>query len=275
MLTDPDADYSTITTGLTKGMESAMGMFGKVTGLSYWNNFHKRVGARVSLARTMRSLKQGVTPGSKEATRLARMGISSEHFNTILEQFAKHGEEANGSYILNPHLWDKDASGALKALEGSILKDTDMAGVLTPSRGDIPIIVQKSEIAKMLFQFKTFASAATSKILLKAFDRRDSQALQGITVMVGLGMGVEALKQKMAGKELPEVDTKLVMQGITRSGLLGVMGDYTLGSLNAIYGGVSQRYAGRNLMGLYGGPALGTAETAANLTYLNYFQGMR
>lgn len=256
MLTDPDADYSKVATGLTKGMELVLHGFGKMTGLTYWNNFHKRIGAKVSLARTMRTLDSWAKTGkidAKEATRLNRLGIGQEHWKDLVSQMKQAGGgPIDGSYILNLPNWEK--TPALSALENSITRDSNMAGILVPTRGDLPLIVQESEIAKTMFQFKSFASAATGKITLKALDRRDAAALQGVIMMIGLGGAVHYIKDLQAGKD-PEITPQYIIgNGIVRSGLLGLMGDYTLGAASAMFGGVNTRYAGQNLWGIVAGP---------------------
>jgi len=94
---------------------------------------------------------------------------------------------------------------------------------------------------------------------------------------VGLGMMAYAIKEKDAGRELPDADnlTKWVVEGVDRSGLTSIGGDannilekVTRGRLgmNAITGDAPMsRYVSRNLAGAIAGPSFGAAMTAAQV----------
>ena len=121
---------------------------------------------------------------AKEGTRLARLGIDKEQWQTIIDQFNKWGDRESGSYILNLHNWDPEVQATREAFESAILKDVD-ATIVTPGRGDIPFAAQENELAKTILQFKSFQMAMTSKIILPGIQRHDAETIVGALALVG------------------------------------------------------------------------------------------
>lgn len=229
--------------------EQALSLFGRVTGLSHWNNFHKRLAGSVSSARTLRSVDNYSNLKQAEKERLAVLGIDGSMATRISDQFKRFGDKVDGSYISNVALWsDKEASDVFKA---SVLKDVDST-VITPGRGDISRLAQGSELGKTIFQFRSFSQGVTNKLLIPSLQRRDAAVVQGVVGLIGMGMAVYTIKQMINGKSPVTDPDKLIQEGLARSGVLGLVGD-TAFALNPFTS--SSRYAHRNIQSTLFGPS--------------------
>jgi hypothetical protein len=264
-LTDPDFRLGVRQSRLEKVADAASETFGKVTLMTYWNNMNKRLAGHMSAARTLRALGLTSTKRSaKESARLQQLGISDELGDRINAQFRKYGEIQDGSYIGNYHKWtDKEAK---KVFGQATLSDVDST-ILTPSRGDLPEAALSSELGKTIFQFKSFSSTATNKLLINGLQRRDAEVLQGVIGLIGLGAQTYIIKELVAGRD-PDTDIdKLLIEGINRSGVTGLFGDYVMGLSNAFLGTQgSSRYAGRSIEGLFLGPSADIIKDLAQAT---------
>jgi hypothetical protein len=101
--------------------------------------------------------------------------------------------------------------------------------------------------------------------------RRDAEVVQGMIGLIGMGAQTYVAKEMIAGRDpKTDIDTLLV-EGINRSGVTGLFGDYVMGLSNAFLGtqGTS-RYAGRSIEGLFLGPSADIvkelAQTGVNLS---------
>lgn len=257
VLTDGDFSKLSGKTRLDAIMDSTTDIFGKMTLNTYWTNMWKRQGAQVSSGRIFESIENFVKTGKikdKEVTRLAQLGISKDDLPKIWEQFEKYGQKYKGSYISDFASWDnkalRDRFGA------AILKEVDST-ILTPGRGDIPVVFQSNQLLKTVFQFKSFTAAATNKILLSALQRRDANTLMGLTMLASLGTLSYAVKEAIAGRDHSDEGFdfwagKFATEGIPRSGMAGLMGDATF-ALNPWI--ATGRYAGLNAQSYILGPS--------------------
>lgn len=252
-LTDPEFRIGVRQSKLEKAADTATDAFGKITLMTYWNNMHKRVAGHMSSARTFRSLAQGQKMKPKESLRLRQLGIDDAMAARISKQFKKYGQIEDGSYIGNYHKWtDKEA----KEVFGQATLSDVNSTILSPSRGDLPEAAIASELGKTIFQFKSFASTATNKLLISGIQRRDAEVLQGLIGLVSLGAQTYVIKEKIAGREANLEIDNLIREGISRSGVTGLFGDYVQGLSNAFLGTQgSSRYAGRSIEGMFLGPS--------------------
>jgi hypothetical protein len=252
-LTDPDFRIGVRRNKLEKTADSLSEAYGKLTLMTYWNNGHKRLAGHMATARTLRALSKGNKIDPKEALRLNQLGIDEAMGKRINQQFKKYGEIQDGSYIGNYSKWtDKEAK---EVFGQATLSDVDST-ILTPSRGDLPEAAISSELGKTIFQFKSFASTATSKLLINGLQRRDAEVLQGVIGLIGMGAMTYTVKEMIAGREPDTNIDNLIMEGINRSGITGLFGDYIMGISNAFLGTQgSSRYAGRSVEGLFLGPS--------------------
>ena len=268
-LTNPDYRFGRKQSKLAQGIDSTTRTFGKVTGLAYWNNFHKRLAGHVAEARLMRSLDKraaGETLSDKELRFLGEAGINPDMYKRIHGQFNKYGSRESGSFIANFKLW-KDAE-ARDIFAAAIRKHTDST-ILTPGKGDIPAVVQRSKFAQIIFQFKSFASTASNKIFVPALQRHDSEAMMGLFALMAAGATVGYLREDLiGGRKFDTSVDNLIQQGITRSGTLGLMGDavFTVGQKAGVLKNARQsRFGDRSISGMIGGPSAFLLEDAVGL----------
>lgn len=250
-ITDPNHTVGQGRSSFEKVSDAATSGFAKLTGMTHWNNFHKRLAGQVSSARTLRAIDKWSRTGKmneKEALRLSSLGIGPDSYKKIADNFKTHGQKSSGSYVGNYKHWDGETSRLFGA---ATLKDVDST-IITPGRGDIPRIVQETEIGKTIFQFKSFVASATNKVLLSGLQRRDKDVLTGFIGLLGLGAAAYTLKQKINGKKVDLSIESLLLEGFSRSGTGGLMGDAIIG-LNPWMN--SSRYAGLNAQGFLLGPS--------------------
>lgn len=233
-----------------KGFDSMTQLYGKISGMSYWNRLHKRVAGHMTADRIMKDLRKFDSLSPKERTFLARLGINKSMGQRIDGQVKRFGEVVDGVDIPNPHLWADEE--ARRVFGASILKRVDET-ILTPSAGDIPKIVQASEVGRTIFQFKSFAATAMNKLVLKGLQNRDANTVMGMIMLISMGAFAYAAKQKLKGKD-PDLSPEVLLQeGIARSGVMGLMGDF-LFATRLIPGLKSNKYAVQNLRSFFLGP---------------------
>lgn len=240
--------------------DATVQLFGKVSGLSYWNVAHKRLWARTSAARSIEDMLKWANTGKvsvKEKARLAALGLDQSDATYIKQMFDRGIiEDVKGVYVPNFDQWPDFAKA--QRFAKSVVSDVDST-IVTPGLGDIPIPIQKSEVLKTIFQFKSFSAAATNKILLSGLQRRDMTALIGFQTLVLMGAMGYVIRQLIQGKE-PESDIdKLIAEGVSRSGVLGLMGDYVM-ALNPH--AKSSRYSALNANSILLGPSASLAGDA-------------
>lgn len=257
-LTDPDFSYARVRSPFERKVDKATELFGRATFLTQFTGIGKRMAGRISVGRTMRVLQEWDKTGripQKEKVRLAKMGIGEDDYADIMSSFKQHGAETDGSFILGLDRWKPELR---ERVANAIITDVDST-ILTPGRGDVPFIAQRSEVGKTITQFKSFLFAATNKIAISGLQRRDSEALQGIVAMVIAGGFVSELKRLMGGREREDVGFKgttvddFLLNGIQHSGVGGIMAEAGF-ALNPWT--ENTRYVGTNAQSFLGGPSV-------------------
>ena len=168
----------------------------------------------------------------------------------------------DGTVINNLEQWvDLD----VKDIFGKHLLREVNSTIITPGLGDVPLFAQKSELGKTMFQFKSFSAAATNRVLLSGIQRTrqgDLNAAIGLIMLVHMGALTGLVKMTIAGREITDDDLayqKLLLDGIGRSGVSGLMGDMAIG-LNPWT--KTSRFAGAQGMGVLLGPTAGLMKDA-------------
>jgi hypothetical protein len=256
-----------------RGLKAGGDVFGKMTLMTQWNASMKQFSGVVIQDRVLADVVKWGNGTLKKAgiKRLASSGIDENGAKRIADQFEKYGD--GGSLNLsNAHLWDD--STAREVFSAAILKDVDRT-ILTPGVGEKPLWTT-GEAGKLVFQFKTFASAAHHKILIADLQYHDAAALNGFLMSVALGTLTYGLKQYTAGRPIETDSTKLIVESLDRSGAFGYFWDVnnmiekgTRGNfgVNPMVGGAPMsRYASRNMVGAMLGPSFGTGMDVFNVT---------
>lgn len=230
--------------------------FATSTGIKHWTSFQRRMAAQVASSDIIRL----VTKPSRtkaEIEKLASLGIGSADYDGIARQVNKHVQERNGSFISNLHLWEDNL--ATQKFKNAVQVQVEST-ILLPGEESLPFFVQKYPFAKLAFQFKSFSSAATGKIAISSLQRRDANMYMGITMLVVLGAVSGAVKKLVDGKD-DEISTEwddLVLDGLNRSGVLGLVGTTILDSGKNFFDSKSKRYAADNIESVFLGPSAGT-----------------
>lgn len=251
-------------------VHSASSNFAMVNLLTPWNHAMKQAAGFMTQDRTLDavlSVARGETTkrAAKELGRLADLGIDVDGARRIAAMFDQFGDTRRARFkIANTDLWTDRR--AVELFRGSTTKEVDRV-IVTPGIGDKPLIMS-GPVGQTFFQYKSFAVAATQRVLVSGLQQRDAAFANGLLVTVGLGMMVYAAKQGLAGKELADDPATWIREGVDRSGTTGVLTDFAnildkvnLGPSRLL--GIEQpsRYASRNALQSVAGPTFGLAQT--------------
>lgn len=245
-----------------KPLQGVKSYYARATGLPYWNEAGRRFSAVTSANKIVRQLKNVQKTGkiSQEArTALAQAGIGEADYKMLLKQVNKYVTEHDGSYYINPSLWrDKKA---LAKLNDAIQMDVDTS-IVRPGIETNPIFAQKHMLGKLIWQFKSFATASTSRIFLSGLQRRDATVVAALTMLVGMGMLQERARYQLSvlagNTDIPEPSTEeLLMAGFSRSGVLGLLGTTALDLGRIAKNPRSSMYTGKFALGQLFGPSIG------------------
>ena len=150
---------------------------------------------------------------------------------------------------------------------GALRQETNRV-IVTP--GQEKQIVMSTQMGQTLFQFKSFIMSAQNRIMLAGLQKQDANLYQGLVTMMGLGMMTYIFKQWNAGREVNYDIENLIIEGIDRTGVLGVLmevnntlekvsgNNFCLRSLADVTT-TSSRQAGRSVIESLVGPSFGTA----------------
>lgn len=243
-----------------RSWDAAGNFFAHATGIQWWTSSLRRMTGQVAAAGLIRKIQSGKIT-QKEMAEMASIGIDKSRIPALKKQIDKYAEEVNGSYMMNLHLWDDE--GAKKAMSDAVQTQVE-SSILKPGKGDLPFAVQSSQAIKMLFQFKAFMSGATGKITISGLQRRDARALQGLFALIFMGMMTAVIKDKMAGRETSDDPVELLIDGISRSGVAGLIGTTAIDIGLNLWNDKTRRFGG-NLASALLGPSVSQAFQAEDL----------
>lgn len=258
---------STQPTFFAKAMDSMVQSYGNVTLMNQWNDLQQVIAGTMSINRSLKAIEAGVNGrlSKAEATRLAKLGISENEFKHIHDMWREAGGIDEGTYFANWTKWDantKERANALQAFQRSVAREIDSI-VIVPGLGDKPLFAQEN-LGKLLFQFKSFAFAATNKIFFSGMQRtHDINMYQGMVTMLALGALSYVTTQVLRGNDNIDLSFKtLAKEAIDRSGLIGIGAEvYNLAEKAGLgFGENVSRYQSRGLWGALLGPTTGAVE---------------
>ena len=275
-LADVTDDFSRHTM-IERGLGAASDTMGMVSVMAPWNTGFKQMTAVVSMNRMIRGIDAEIagTISEGERTYLRQNYIGKEEGLAIRKMLDKNGDVEDGVQMPNALKW-KDRN-AYDVFQAALNRDVDRT-IVTPGL-DKPLMATGSEVGHHVFQFKSFAIAATQRIMLSGLQQKDMAALNGMLFAVSLGMASAAFKMwdSGRGKELKDwTIEKWIAEGIDRSGVTGwlfeannMIEKATRGNVgvSALTGGKQMsRYASRNLSRALLGPTAGTLDLMASVT---------
>lgn len=251
-------DFSKGGTAFERGVRTAAQKFSSINLMNHWTSGVKQLHAVVTQTRLIDELTKG-----KYDPRLSQLGIDENTAQSIASQMKKHSRSVDGVKIANADAWEnQELAGIWRA---AIRNESDRV-VIVP--GQEKPLFMSTEMGKTIFQFKTFMLSATQRIMIGGLQGRDAHFMQGMLGLVSLGMMSYAFKQWDAGREITDDPAALVVEGIDRSGMLGILMEMnnTLEKISSNnYGmrpilGVSapaSRYASRSVAESAVGPTFG------------------
>ena len=251
-----------------RGLGTISDTFGMVSLMAPWNTAAKQITGAVSHARMIKAMRNEAagTISKKEIEYLRSSFIDKRSGKAILKQIDRHGSKEGGMEFSNALKWDDQE--AYTIFQSGLGRDIERT-IITPGQ-DIPLWAS-TPIGKVMFQFKSFAVAATQRMLLSGLQQSDIAAMNGLMLSIALGGLSYAAKEADAGREVAnplENPEKWILEGIDRSGATGwlfeahnIIEKATRGHI-----GVGQffgkqpmsRYASRNMFSAAFGPSAGT-----------------
>jgi len=233
----------------------AANLFTRVTGMATWNSSLKFLASALQQDEILRAAIRG-NASHRKLSQLAQIGISPSDLPKIAKQFEKHGE-TDGLRRARTDLWD-DKELALK-YEASILKSADIA-VLTKGVGDTPLFMS-SELAKTIFQFKSFGMAAINRLIIpvaQGLQRRDLAVANGLMAMLALGYLRHAAKSWNSGQEIETSPGAVMREAIDGAGLTTYLMDPYDVAAGILELPRASRYQDRGWLETAAGPNAGT-----------------
>lgn len=209
-------DYTQGGTAVERGLRSAANKFGKINFLDHWTAGMKQLHAVTMQTSIFDGLQKG-----KFDKRLARLGIDEESAKSMWAQVQKHGAKQNGVWITNAKNWDRPE---LERMWGAAVRKESDRVIVLPGQ-EKPLFMSR-EMGKTFGQFRSFILSATQRVLIAGLQGQDHNAIGGFAALTGMGMFTYYLKQQIAGREVSEDPAVWIMEGMDRSGVLGVMGEF-------------------------------------------------
>lgn len=231
-----------------------------------WNDFMKGFSSVVTQQRMTGAIKDliGGKISSSDKTYLAFLGIGEQEAKGIVKMLDQFSYKEKNLLVANTEKWtDLEAK---RIYRNALNTDVDRT-IVSMGAGDIPLWMN-TEMGKVIGQFKSFAFASTQQILIGRLQQKDLAALTGFAGAVAMGMFSFYLKRTIQGKELPDDPNVWLVEGIDRSGYLGIMSEFTniankvsRGSLSV--GATPSRYASRNIAASLAGPSVSLIDDSA------------
>ncbi|MCP4108320.1 MAG: hypothetical protein GY749_22720 [Desulfobacteraceae bacterium] len=261
-------------------MSNASNIFSKATGLGYWNDTWKGIGAVITQNRIIRNSLAGGYKNLDEFERpyMAMLKINENMSERIAKSYKTHGTKDGSAFVANTHLWDD--TEARRVYAAALNLDVDRT-IVTPGVADRPLFT-RSNLGKLTFQFKSFGLASHQKILITGLQERPHRLAEMVVGATGLGMMIAYLKFIERGdtekaEALLQNPGLWIADGFDRTGIASVPFDISntmekLGSPIGIKSGLQKlagderkgldvsRYASRNKTGAIGGPWIGAIE---------------
>jgi len=255
-------------------LDNGVKLMSKINLMPLWNDANKSFAGVISQQRIINESinwsKQAIKQNDR--TYLSFLGIGEDEAKIINEQINKFGYKDGNLWVANTKNWDN--AEAVFNFRNALNTDIERT-IVSLGAGDIPLFMN-TEVGKTIGQFKSFAFASTQQVLIARLQQKDMAALSGFISAISLGMLVYYLKTIGAGKELSQDPNKWIIEGIDRSGYLGILMEVNnisekvtggkVGVNALIDGEVMSRYASRNITSTLIGPTAGQVSDATSIS---------
>jgi hypothetical protein len=239
-------------------------------------NAAKRMAGRVAMGSLLRAAKADAEgkATAKQITALRASNIDASMSRRIWEQFTtpEGGNVVDGVYISNAANWTDEQ--AKLHFTAALARDVERA-VVTP--GAEKPLWMSTNVGSLLGQYKSFTLAATNKILIANLQKSDAQSLQGLVAAVAFGVLSYRVSTLLRGQEMHDRPQDIIKEGISRSGVLGILEEANMFSAKATRGQVDiyrligadkplSRNVNRTILSSILGPTAGKIENVAKAT---------
>jgi hypothetical protein len=201
----------------TQVENKVMDVFGKASGMHYLVDISRKAGSYLAEHRITKDIANYNSLSDAEKTYLASIHIGEKEAKAIAAQVEKYGDKETG--IANYASW---TDGNAKMTMVAAMNKEIRTNVPAAGKGDITFLANRLQAGKSIMQFTNFFSAVTSKVLINGMQRRDANVLQGVIAITTLGSLSYIIKSKLAGKEPDMSPNNLILEGLARSGLIGL-----------------------------------------------------
>jgi len=195
--------------------------------MNQWNEGVKTLASLITGSRIIAESENLVkgTISKTERIKLNNVGIGLDEARIIAEQTKKHGLTGEAGHVRIPktELWDAEARHAAGVYTRALGKDINRT-IVTPGKGEAPLFMSKP-IWTLLFQFKTFAIAATHRTLTPGLQLRDQNFMQGMIGLTGLGAAVHEIRRMQLGIDREEDFGDWLVSVVERGGHIGALSD--------------------------------------------------
>ncbi len=187
--------------------------------------------------------------------------------NRIVEQYKKYGQEIDGAFVGNYHLWDD--AGAAMQMKGSIAREV-RGLIIRPDLLEQPFAF-KDPILSLATQFTSWIFSATLKYTIPTLTDFDQQKMIGILLMMGSASLIDPMRQLAKGEEVDLSTEALLTSALNNSGPLGWQFDALMRAnaridAPALRGIQPDRFKRKASGALDLGPASGIFDMVNNLT---------
>lgn len=208
-------------TGIERLLTTSARVASNWNGINLMTDLSQAIAATLSQNRILAAAVNG-----KDARLLAYLGIDEELAGRIAKEFKAHGGAENSVKVANTEKWADDV--ARRAYQAAVSKDVSSV-VTVKSVGDVPLLANHP-MGKALIQFRTFALASHSRVLLRGLQESKTRFVSGLVTLTAFGSFVSALTAWRGGDERWEkfktqVSTNpgyLVGEGLDRSGIFAL-----------------------------------------------------
>jgi hypothetical protein len=243
----------------------------QLTGFQHWNSFGKGISGSLYGDRLSRALIDG-----GDTRKLNQLGFDAQMIREMSVQAKQHSTKTGALYDLNLDLWDIDIH-LRENIEAAGIKESNFL-VTTPGAGDTPILMD-GNTAKSVFQFQSFALAATNRIMLPLLQENSTRSVKEMVTHMLLGYAAYELKSASMGRDTSKDTVKdKTWNAINHTGLIGYGSEVyrrQFGFTGIDPLGVMEndrKYASRGIGGAMLGPSAGTFTNMWRANPLNTMQ---
>lgn len=224
-----------------KMMHKGSLMFAKMNLSVFWDSIVRQALAIAQTGIIKERLLKFNKLSKEEIADLAFLGIDKNNIKQINEQLKLHGEDIRGVFYAHPEKWTDE--NARDAWVRAIRKDNRRISVQSDT-GDTPFLF-RTPFGRLFTKYKTWPVTATQKYLIQA-TQKPMKSMAGIGVMVSTAAMYDYLLNYSQGKDVSTDPDELLLAGINRSGILGILpeagGSFLLNRLAGIQSGGGKFY---------------------------------